>query len=193
MKLIMIKQIFFHIVLLLIFLFALIISKKLRIEDARWKIVMLALFLYLLSVWSGSLRTRWFPSKENVELKRDIDILKQYSYVAQLDRFGNIVQGDSGVGLSTGISNILSGTQGNPYKCDEKSQEKYKQVINKEPKFPFTYYALALCYEKDYNLKKDNFQKAFDIVRITTQVSGHNIQHDSLLQILMDNKNDWNK
>lgn len=122
-----------------------------------------------------------------INTDQKLGIKLDYSYVASLDATGKPFEVVYPLIVETVISKILS-----PYvqvsatstnaDCSLRGVEAYKRVISIEPKFPFSYYFLASC-EKIYRKSewKADMKKSLEIFQITTQIAGHNMQHDQAL------------
>lgn len=69
------------------------------------------------------------------------------------------------------------------FKCSPESIDACELVIKKIPLYPFSYYFLAKC-QKEQNDKKwqANAQKARDILKRTTTITGHHGDHDIVLK-----------
>lgn len=122
-------------------------------------------------------------------LRHDVIAIRDYSDMASLNAFGK-PYADGDIIFNTPISRILEGTWEKRenqaiIKIDNEAEEKYREVIRKFPKFPFAYYFLVLCL-KDRNNEgwKDYATKAIKILEITTSISGHQQDHDKVLQRL---------
>jgi len=68
---------------------------------------------------------------------------------------------------------------------DDEAIAHYKNILNKNPKYPFPYYLLA----EAYHLRGDIIwltyaQKAIDILKITTSIPNHAPNHDQALSNL---------
>lgn len=119
-------------------------------------------------------------------------LLREYSYIAALNLEGSEFRAGRGLTLSGGLPNLMKdvfiedGDQVR-FKCGPEFQEIYKEVIEIEPKFPFSYFALADCRKL---LGKDDWveyaEKAVKILQITTQIAGHKAEHDQVLEILLE-------
>lgn len=110
--------------------------------------------------------------------------LRDYSYVAKLNCLG--VTGRAGRGLteSTAISRLLKDVwvdkNGKYYPlCTSTSRNKFETTIQEFPKFPFSYYAIAVCLRANGDkIWRTYAEKAVEIFKRTTTISGHNSQHD---------------
>ena len=84
---------------------------------------------------------------------------------------------------------LYSGQNGenrNP-KCDKEGMETAKQMIEKHPTFPFSYFVLAFCHRANGEQEWIAYaQGALDILEFTTQVPGHNGHHVTVKQRLED-------
>lgn len=69
------------------------------------------------------------------------------------------------------------------WKCTYGAKDACEVVIQKMPKYPFSYYALALCKREsnDSTWKKDA-QKALSILERTTTLKDHHPDHDRVLK-----------
>jgi hypothetical protein len=69
--------------------------------------------------------------------------------------------------------------------CSSASIEAYTKAVNFDPKFPFSYFYRASCNRLN---NADRWQKDVDTTRrlfhITTQIPGHNQNHDEILRML---------
>jgi hypothetical protein len=70
--------------------------------------------------------------------------------------------------------------------CDDESLSAYTQASALEPRFPFGHYALALCLlQKGDPTWRHQAEAAVEILRITTTIAGHHVNHDQTLQFLL--------
>ena len=75
-------------------------------------------------------------------------------------------------------------------KCDKSSLNKFKKAIDFNQNFPFSYYALAVCDKESGGNNWEGYAKeAFDILKITTKIEGHNPEHDRAFKILNEYNN----
>jgi hypothetical protein len=69
--------------------------------------------------------------------------------------------------------------------CNSTSIAAYTKAVDFDPKFPFSYFYRASCNRLN---NADGWQKDADtarkILRITTQIPGHNQHHDQILRML---------
>ena len=134
--------------------------------------------------------------KQIKELESSVIAVQKYSDVAYLSCMGTPSSGGKGIRISSVISKKLEGT----YKqyngryfplCGSESEAKYREVIEKHPRFPFSYYWLALCLrEKGDEAWKDYARKAVQILENTTKISGHHENHDQALKRLKEHLNE---
>lgn len=123
---------------------------------------------------------------------RDFKDYSEYSSVAELDFVGNppgIAPGSDLV-CNSWLCNQLKGTytkkNGQIYMSRDKyACDKYIAITKKQPKFPFSYYFVALCLKEknddDWNIYA---AKAITILEITTTIDGHRVHHDKILDKL---------
>jgi hypothetical protein len=124
------------------------------------------------------------------EQKDKLSTIAEYSEVASYNCIG--VTGKVGYGLieSSGISELLKGSYEKKddkifFKFDDLSILKYKRVISEYPKFPFSYYVTAMALKEKGDPKwKEYADKAVELLNKTTQIVGHNPNHDEVLKIL---------
>ncbi len=126
------------------------------------------------------------------ELESDINMIKDYSYMAQLNILGLSLQSNNPVfKVTSPLSKTLDGCF--EIKDDQvtivytpEAEKKFLNVIEKYPDFPFSYYGLAKYYKQNGNPKwKTYAEKAIKIFDQTTQIKGHNPQHDQAKQNLL--------
>ncbi|HYE60078.1 MAG TPA: hypothetical protein VEA18_02755 [Candidatus Kapabacteria bacterium] len=118
---------------------------------------------------------------------------RQYSYVANYGVYGGEYLFGPGLETDDKLYNIMKETyflkdEKYYFKCGEPFELKYMEAINENPDFPFSYFALANC---KYNRKDSDWrayaQKAINILRVTTQIGGHNKSQKDALSILENN------
>lgn len=128
-------------------------------------------------------------AQEIENLQKDIIAIRDYSDMASLNALGK-PHSDGDIVWNTAISRILEGTwekRENQFvmRRDKEAEEKYREVIQKFPKFPFAYYFLALCLKYRGDEEWEIYaKKAVEILEITTTISGHKSHHDDVLQKL---------
>ena len=131
-------------------------------------------------------------SKKDAQQQQIIDAMRYYLRVAELNTKG--LTGSVGFGLkeSSPLSKALEGTWIESdgmitFSCEESSLEKLRHVEVSVPRFPFSYYGLAVCLRKrgDANWRK-YAEKAAQILEITTSLESHHPSHDKILQQIRD-------
>lgn len=126
------------------------------------------------------------------DMEDTVDAIKNYSDVSQLDFAGFPYNVSPPLTYSSKLTEMLKGCyvkkeDGYYPNCGVEVEEKYKKVIESFPKFPFSYYGLALCLEEKGDKSwKVYAEKAVEIFKKTTSISGHNVNHDQCLKILQD-------
>jgi len=123
-------------------------------------------------------------------LNNEIAATKRYSYVANLTFNGMAyVKGD--VTMPTEISVAIEGTWFEPSEnhfrpvCETAALQKNRNAIRQFPDFPFSYYALAYCLQKQGVPDWRSFaEKATAIFEQTTTIGGHQKSHDECLAYL---------
>lgn len=112
---------------------------------------------------------------------------RDYYSEAQLNMLGKLFP-DGQVIFNTPISQALEGTftmngTSFTFKEDAASESKYRDVINKYPKFQFTYWNLAsVLRNRNDPSWKGYVERAFEILEKTTLVAGHHAHHDLVLK-----------
>lgn len=145
-----------------------------------------------------------YLSYQDSKAVESLDQIKRYEYTSKLTYNGSdqefftasdpshpmIPSGlpeillDSYAIASTSITGAPSAIE---YKCDQASRQKYLEAIQFNPDYPFTYYALAYCEQKEGD--KDwvtQAQKALAILKVTTEIAGHNQWQDAMHQAVQD-------
>ncbi len=123
-------------------------------------------------------------------LEGAISDVKKYTYVSTLTAYGSPYSTSGPIIFNTPISRIMQDTISEDkmthnltFKCDDVSIAKYKKVIDVDPNFPFSYYGLATCFSNKNNPAALEYaKKALEILRATTTIDGHNINHDEVLK-----------
>lgn len=131
--------------------------------------------------------------------KENLDKMKKYEYISRLTHTGSeqiffYASNPYRPLIPQGLPEILIGSYETTdelgsiaYKCNIDSQKKYDKAIKFNPDYPFSYLALAYC--KKQIGEKDWFSyanKAMEIFGITTEINGHNSEHDVALKILQN-------
>ncbi len=133
-------------------------------------------------------------SSELQGIKSQVDTIREYKdyvEIARLDIAGLPFKATPPLTVSTAFSKMLEGTldiTDNTYtpRCGIDIEAKYKEIIAKYPKFPFSYYSLALCLRaREDKTWKDYALKAIEIFKKTTQIEGHNENHDQAMKNLL--------
>lgn len=127
---------------------------------------------------------------ERVKLEAKLAAIKRYSYVATLT-FNGMVYTGGDVTMPTEISQAVDGTWFEPTPnhfrpvCEKSALDKDREALTRLPDFPFTYYALAYCLEKQNDPTWRSYaQQAVAIFKETTTIGGHQKSHDDTLGYL---------
>lgn len=135
------------------------------------------------------------PLKDEVALQRkELNAVQQYTQVSKLNIIGKTGSVRPPLSEETGISRMLEGAfriedvNGEEHataSCDAAAIQKFRDVIQAYPKFPFSYSALAFCLrgQGDHSWM-DYATRAADILRITTTIDGHHSSQDLILREL---------
>jgi hypothetical protein len=129
---------------------------------------------------------------ESDKLSHDLEAVRDFSEAASLTPQGT--HGLAGAGLKevTPLSQLLDGAwiqqEGRLYpSCDSVSLEKFRTAIDSYPRFPFSYYALAIClHSRSVSAWKQYAERAIDIFEKTTKVAGHQPSHEQALAQLRE-------
>ncbi len=129
-----------------------------------------------------------FPNNKEIEDK--IEAVRDYSDIAKLDCTGLSLRVKPPLKYSTNLSEMLKGSYDAnetqfAFRFDANAEVIYRKVIENYPKFPFPYFGLAVCLKNrgDPNWKP-YAEKAGEILKKTTSISGHEDQHDQVLERL---------
>jgi hypothetical protein len=124
------------------------------------------------------------------QLHDEVAATKRYSYIATLT-FNGMVYTKGDVTMPTEISQAVEGTWYEPTTnrfrpvCDAAALQKSRDAIRQFPDFPFTYYELAYCLEKQGVPDWRSYaEKAVTIFEPTTAIGGHQKSHDEALAYL---------
>ncbi len=120
------------------------------------------------------------------EAQQAIEAAKRYSNVAILPFDGKAMHG--AVEIITPLSQMVDKTwyavAGDKFLpvCEEVALQRDRGAIQQFPDFPFTYYALAYCLERQNNPEWRSYaEKAAAIFEQTTTIGGHDPSHDQCL------------
>mgnify|MGYP001572373929 CR=1 FL=1 len=170
---------------------------------AREKKDVFAISLFVLGIVGLIISIPVYVSDKNerMELSNKIDNsnpvklkkLFDYSNIAKLNALGLDFIVVPPLEHETEISTILKpviyiGKNQMSSKCDKSAIDAYNKVIKIEPMFPFSYYYLGTC-KKINGLPdwKSHTDSAREIFEITTQIAGHNPNHDQALKDIKEN------
>jgi hypothetical protein len=137
-----------------------------------------ALLLNFRSLWRGD-----NLQKELGALQRQ----QEYSNVARYNAFGLLGLANPPLVEHQPLNNILGsylrGQNNLSWDCTPEALNAYTEAIKLESKFPFAYYYRASCEKADntgdWQLDLDTARTIFGI---TTQIPGHNVNHDEVLK-----------
>jgi hypothetical protein len=123
-------------------------------------------------------------------LQAEVDAVRRFNYIATLTMNGSpYMKGD--VTVTTAISRLVEGTwrevSDNSFRpiCEPAAVQKNRAAIQQFPEFPFTYYALAYCLQKQADPQWRVFAtQAVAIFEKTTAINGHTEYHDQCLAYL---------
>ena len=129
--------------------------------------------------------------QKNIRIK-ELESVQRYSSVAKLGMTGwaSITPfSEAYPKVDTPIALMLNGTYTHEkedewiFNCDSESEVKYRKIIEGYPDFPFTYYYLAYClHSRNDAIWKTYAEKAVEIFKQTTAISGHHQTHDQIMK-----------
>ncbi|MFA5318677.1 MAG: hypothetical protein WC323_04400, partial [Patescibacteria group bacterium] len=128
-------------------------------------------------------------NSNTVKLKEQLD----YSNIAKLNAVGLDFIVSPPLRHETPISTILKPVmliENDLIKanCSQAAFKAFEQVIKLEPMFPFSYYYAGTCLKKmGVSDWKSYIDSAHKILVITTEIAGHNINHDQALKDILEN------
>jgi len=125
-------------------------------------------------------------------LESNLVAVREYSAVARRDALGN--PAGAGIGSDIKFDDDLTKSLEDMYTTKDnrirmrrgpEAEQRYCEVIQKFPKFPFGHYFLALCLRErgDQEWPK-HASRAVEILKLTTQIDGHSSNHDEVLEKL---------
>jgi hypothetical protein len=123
------------------------------------------------------------------ELESAVSTLQNYSTIATLDMQGNPPGFGPGsvIETHTPLTDLLRDCYTNlpggrvQVICSPETEKKFLEAVDKFPDFPFSYYALAYCYQKEGRTNWQEYAiKALAILDKTTTIKNHNPQHDEV-------------
>jgi hypothetical protein len=127
-------------------------------------------------------------------LENEIASVRDYAWIATLTVNGSpTLKGD--VIFTTPISRVVENTwqevggdtgRFRPV-CNQAAFAKDREAVSRFPEFPFSYYALAYCFEKEGRLEwKEYAKQAVAIFEKTTAINGHTENHDQGLAYMRE-------
>lgn len=127
-------------------------------------------------------------------LESDIEAVRDYSEVSRLDLLGYPL--GYGIKSDHAYDSALTCLFEGMYTVkDEKlsmrlgpeAEQRYREITQKFPKFPFGHYYLAFCLRESGNNEwREHAQQALEIFKITTRIDGHRSHHDEFLKMVSE-------
>jgi hypothetical protein len=163
-----------------------------RISSMKWKRIAFRIYLPCATLYVVFTVVLLLQSAKT---ERTLVVIRDYSAVATLDALGNPPGAGPGsdIKFQNELTSMLEGTFSIAHgkiqmRRDHQAEAQYREVIAKFPDFPFGYYYLALCLRERRDPQwREHAQRAVDILLLTTQINGHNRNHDEILSKL----NSW--
>ena len=160
-----------------------------RISSMRWKKIAFRVYLPCAVLYVVVTVVLLLQSAKT---ERTLVAVRDYSAVALLDALGNPPGGGPGsdIKIQNELTSLLEGTfsladDKIQMRRDQEAEARYREVIAKFPNFPFGHYFLALCLKDRGDQQwRGHAQRAVDILLLTTQIDGHNRNHDEILSKL---------
>ncbi len=156
-------------------------------EIAKLEKDLLPFKVFALQKYTGDESERLHKLASDIrKMQGDIDAVKQYSDVATMDMIGKNFIGHGVIVSPTEITGIMAGAlEGNQFATTTGAEKKYREVAEKFPTFPFSYFLISRCLRaRDDPSWKDYAHVALDILEKTTTIAGHHQDHDKVLRIL---------
>ncbi len=125
--------------------------------------------------------------KSSTDLRNKVE----YSDVARLDVFGTTGSAGAGLQERSPIKDIIGGyvhTDGGllRWDCSPEALNAFGSTITYNSKFPFPYYYRGTCLRAAQQAEwRADIGKALTILRITTQVPGHHVNHNEVLNMIL--------
>lgn len=175
--------------ILLFIAFVSLIGVRFTSRNGRWKhiwLVFCIVNLTTVAIFSiGSLK----KAQKVRQLDSDLIAVREYSSVARLDALGN--PPGYGIGFEHVWIDDLTRLFEDMYTIDDgrismrrgpEAEQRYREVIQRFPKFPFGYYFLAVCLkERGEEEWREHAKLALEILKITTRIDGHHENHDDII------------
>lgn len=124
------------------------------------------------------------------KLEGDLEGLRRYSGIAQLNIFGLTGKFGEGLSESSPLSRALDGAYEEiedgverTYRpnCSAAGVARLKEATSKFPDFPFAHWALAMCRGQEGDpLWRTHAEQALEILEHTTRIAGHHAHHDEV-------------
>ena len=176
--------------ILLVVALASLIGVRFVPRAGRWK--HLWLVFCCLNLAAGSVLSIRSCNKQQVikRLQSDVTALRDFSDMAQLELHGRPFTPGGGIKYSSPLSSMLDGTYNMKsghlqFKTSPEAEEKFRQVTERFPRFPFGHYALAYCLQRKGDPAwRQHAETALQILEKTTRIKGHKPVHDDVLKEL---------
>ena len=116
--------------------------------------------------------------------------LRLYRDMAKLDIHGEAIDAIFTDAFPTPLMQALEGAweeneeRRHTPRCDEASLTKFAAVAQNTPRFPFSHFALAVCAKRSGGDANVHAERAWEILRHTTQIPERHGHHDQVYAIL---------
>ena len=118
----------------------------------------------------------------------DLGGLRRYRYMAKLDIHGEAIDAISTDAFPTPLMQALEGAwieEGlHIPRCDDASLTKFAAVAQNTPRFPFSHFALAVCAKRSGGEADIHAERAWEILRHTTQIPERHRHHELVYAII---------
>jgi hypothetical protein len=168
-----------------------------NLDKMRLYILLVGLLITTIQLYRSATKYEEL-STQNEATKSKLSSITEYGEVAHLafDGMYDMGGGVRGRGSSPATS-VVHGWWGNyeipaqdgcvSWRCDEEAVSYYKQVIEKQPRYPFPYWLVADCLIKqNHDSWKAFAESGIAILEQTTKVAGHEHTHDLALKELRE-------
>lgn len=132
---------------------------------------------------------------KKIESQEDqIKSIKEYTYISRFGIDGRTGEFDYGIVEHSPLIEQLDKVvfikdSMYQFECNVNGQNILKQIIKDNPIFPFSYYILAVCLRRNNNKEWLTYaDKALEILKRTTSISGHHEHHDMAMKVIYNLK-----
>lgn len=147
-------------------------------------------FNNLSSVITDLKKENTLKDQQILKLSTSVNEMREYSYTALLNMYGLTMDEGSDIVITSPLSILMHNifvVNGNNIKVNmnDSALDAVNKAIQIAPKFPFTYYAKAIILRsRNDNKWVEAAETTYKILKITTTIDGHHVNHDDFLAAL---------